>query len=92
MPDNIDLNFLAKLCQQTLDEVRALRKDVSDARALALQGVDFTRRVERRMNELRDDLELMLKAEIGGRLAHFEGKVEAILAPLVNRIEALETR
>ena len=90
MPDTIDLKFLAKLCQQTLSEVRSLRSEVSDVRALVLQNVEYSRRVERRMTELGDDLELMLKAEISGRLANFETRIENTLAPLVSRVEALE--
>ncbi|MGH6922556.1 MAG: hypothetical protein ACRED5_02195 [Propylenella sp.] len=92
MPENVDLNFLAQLCQQTLAEVRSLRKEVGDVRTLALQNVDYTRRLERRMHESSDDLELMLKAEIGGSFSQFEVRVERTLAPLVSRIEALEQR
>jgi hypothetical protein len=32
--------------------------------------------VERRVEELRDDLELMLKTELMGRLGHFEAQIE----------------
>ena len=92
MPENIDPNFLATSCQQALAEVRSLRKEVSDVRTLALQNVDYTRRIERRMIEVRDDLELIFKAEIGGSFAQFETRVEISLAPLVSRIEALEGR
>jgi hypothetical protein len=81
MAENVDLNFLAQLCRETLAEVRSLRKEVGEVRTLTLQNVDFTRRVERRMNESRDDLELMLKAEIGGNFSRFETKVERTLAP-----------
>lgn len=92
MSENVDLNFLAKLCQKTLTEVGSLRKEVSDLRTLTLQHIDYTRRMDRRMTEMKDDLELIFKAEIGGRLSNFETRIENMLAPLVDRIETLETR
>ena len=66
MPDEdpISLDLLARLCQQTLQETRATRKDVADVRALCLQTVDFARRIERRTVEQRDDLELTLQTSI----------------------------
>ena len=90
MTENVDLNLLAKLCQQTLAELRSLRTDVNDVRHLVLQNVDYTRRVERRMGEIGDDLELMIKAEIGGRFAHLETRIENTLSGLSERVTALE--
>ena len=99
MSDNVDLNFLARLCQQTLTEVASmrqevgsLRKEMSEMRTLVLHNVDYTRRMDRRMSELKDELELLFKAEIGGRFSNLERQVENMLAPLVDRIETLETR
>ena len=67
--ENITLDFLARLGQQTLLKARALRKEVADVRTLSLQTIEYARRIERRMTEQRDDLELMIKAELGGSLA-----------------------
>ena len=47
----ITLEFLARLCQQTLQEARALRKEVAEVRTFGLQTVDYARRIERRMSE-----------------------------------------
>ncbi|MFN7165566.1 MAG: hypothetical protein ACK4NV_00855 [Pannonibacter sp.] len=68
----IDLEFVLRQQQQVLDELRLLRKDVSDIRSLAVQAVEYSRRIERRVSETRDDIEVMLKAELSGRLAHLE--------------------
>ena len=99
MTETVDLNFLAKLCQKTLAEVGSLRKEVGDLRTVTLQLIDYTRRMDRRMTEmdrrmteLKDDLGLIFKAEIGGRFSNLERQVENMLAPLVGRIETLETR
>ena len=42
--DVVTLEFLARLCQQTLQEARALRKDVADVRTLGLQTIEYARR------------------------------------------------
>ncbi len=48
--------------------------------------------VERRMGDLRDDLELMFKSELIGRFAHFETTIEHQLSALSNRVAALEVQ
>jgi hypothetical protein len=59
----------------------------------------MTRRVERRHGELRDDLELTVKMELGGALANIQTSIEASLAhveetvaDVARRIEKLESR
>jgi hypothetical protein len=47
----VTLEFLARLCQQTLQEARALRKDVADVRSLSLTTIEYARRIERRVGE-----------------------------------------
>jgi hypothetical protein len=90
MTDTVDLTFLARLAEQNLAETRALREEVADIRGLALQTVEYARRVERRVFEMRDDFELMIRVELDGRLTHFETRFERQLAPLSERIAALE--
>lgn len=97
--DVIDLNFIAKLLQRTNEEVRALRKDVADIRTLTLQTYDFSRRLERREVELKDDLEVMVKMELTGALAHLQsklegtpGRIEDKLDGVVGRVADLESR
>ncbi len=89
---DVDLTLLTKLAEQTLSEVRQLRKEVADVRTLALQGTEFTRRMERRVNELKDDLELMLKSELMGQLTHVETRLEASIDALSERVSAIELR
>src|SRR6202012_1099616 len=86
----ISLELLARLCQQTLQETRATRKEVSDVRALCLQKIDFTRRVERRIVEQRDDLELMIKAERSGSLANMQTQLENHLQPIEDRLNGFD--
>jgi hypothetical protein len=86
----ISLELLARLCQQTLQETRATRKEVSDVRALCPQTIDFARRIERRIGEQRDDLELMIKAELGGALANMQTQLENHLQPIEDKIHGFD--
>ncbi|WP_147407847.1 hypothetical protein [Rhodopseudomonas palustris] len=86
----ISLDVLASLCRQTLQETRATRKEVADVRTLSLQTIDYARRIERRVAEQRDDLELMLKAELGGALANMQSQLEGHLQPIEDRLRGLD--
>ncbi len=74
-----------------LEQLRAIRRDIADVRTLTLQNSDYIRRLDRRMSELRDDLEMMVKSELMGRLGHFETVIEQRLDALGERIGQLET-
>jgi phage shock protein A len=89
---DVDLTLLTKLAEQTLSEVRQLRKEVADVRTHTLQTSDYSRRMERRVNELKDDLELMLKSELMGQLTHVETRIEASIDNLSDRVSAIEAR
>jgi hypothetical protein len=71
-PENIVLRLL-----------RDIRREMTDQRTLLLALVEQGQRLERRITETRDDIELMLKAELMGRMGNFEARFEA-------RLEALE--
>jgi hypothetical protein len=45
---------------------------MADQRDLLLALVEQGQRLERRITETRDDIELMLKAELMGRMGNFE--------------------
>lgn len=83
MADTIDLTFLGKQIDKLLTRVK-------NAETLAMQNLEMSRRLERhldlhsrqiehvglRVGEAKDDIELMLKAELMGRLTHFETRIE----------------
>ena len=69
-------NFVPRL-------LRDIRREMTDQRTLLLAIVDQGQRLERRMGELdrrmgemKDDIELMLKAELMGRMGNFESRFE----------------
>ena len=65
--------LLTKLLEQIRDEQRALRNEM---RRLAENQMDTTRAIR----ALRDELELMIRTEIGGLFAHLETRLEARIA------------
>lgn len=97
--ETISIEFLAKQAKLNMDELRLLRKDVSDMMRLLNATYELTRRVERREGELRDDIELMIKMEIGGSLANIQttldgslARIEDTVGDVVQRVESLENR
>ena len=95
--DNISLDFLAKQSKLQIGELRLLRKDTGDMMRLLNATYDLTRRVERRENELREDVELMIKMEFGGSLANVQtsienslSRIEASVSHVAQRVEKLE--
>jgi hypothetical protein len=83
MPE-VNLEMLQALMHRGLDEQARNRRELTEIRSLLLAVVDQGRRTERRVAELRDDIELMLKAELMGRLGNFETRIESRLDALEN--------
>jgi hypothetical protein len=87
-----------------LATLRELPSEAQQHRTMLLQLIDATRRHDRRFDEIdrrfgevelrisdvRAELELMLKAELLGRLTHFETQIDERLAQLGDRISTLE--
>jgi Mg2+ and Co2+ transporter CorA len=95
----ISLDFLAKQSKIQMDELRLLRKEVAEMMRLVTGTYELTRRVERRETELRDDVELMIKMELGGSLANIQTSIESSLSRieesvggLGRRVETLENK
>lgn len=97
--DNISLDFLAQQSKLQIEEVRQLRKEMADMMRLLNGTYDLTRRVERRETELRDDIELMIKMELGGSLANMQttidsalSRIEASISDVARRLQTLESK
>ena len=89
----------------TVSILKEIRAELREHRTMLLQLVDASRRhdrrfeeverrieeVERRIADTRGEIELMLKGELLGRLAHFETQIDEKLAQLSDRLEALES-
>lgn len=78
-PDSIT----AVLLREIRDELRGLRRELVDVRTLTLGTFDRMKRLERRLEETRDDLETTIKAEIMGTGLNWRRDLES-------RIESLE--
>ncbi|RBP02109.1 hypothetical protein DFR50_15514 [Roseiarcus fermentans] len=84
--------------------LREIRADTNQHRTMLLQVIEILRRHDRRFDEIerrfgdvehrisdtRADLELMLKAELLGRLTHFETRMDERIAELEDRLSAVE--
>ena len=78
--DAVGLEFLAKQAKLNMDEMRQIPKDLTDMMRLVNATYELTRRVERRQNELRDDIGLMVKMELGGSLANIQTSIEGSIS------------
>jgi hypothetical protein len=90
----VNLEGLQAVTLRVLEEQRIIRREMSDVRTLVLGLVDQGLRFERRLGELKielhetkDDTELMLKAEIMGRVGNVETRIDIIC----DRVSAIET-
>jgi hypothetical protein len=84
--------------------LREIRADTNQHRTMLLQVIDLLRRrerrfdeierrfgdVERRISDTRVEIELMVKAELLGRLTHFETRIDERNAELEDRLSAVE--
>ncbi len=89
---DVTLEMLQALIQRANAEQTAIRRENNENRTLLLATVDQGRRIERRLNEITADIELMVKSELMGRLGHFEIQMEGRLEAMEGRLEAIETR
>ena len=108
--DTISLEFLAR--QQVVlldemkgfrDEMKEMRRDMREIRQGFIGISELYTRQERRVTDLRDDVQTMIKMEIGGAIANLEtrleiyiddriGSVETRLGSVETRLSAVETR
>ena len=95
-PDTVSLEFLARQQAQLLDEAKATRAESREIRrSFSLISEHFSRQ-ERRVSELRDDFETMIRLEIGGAIANLETRLETELdsrfGAVEGRLTAVETQ
>jgi flagellar biosynthesis chaperone FliJ len=90
--DNIDLQFLARLSKQSIDEARFLRKELADLTARLQQTYEGTQRIERRQNDPREDLDLTIKMEFAGHIANMQTLMENFFSRMENTLDGLASR
>ena len=72
--------------QDTRKEMRDMRRELGDIRGLVLALNDKVQRIDRDLHEIKDDIWIMLKAELMGRQGNFETRVEARLDEFEGRL------
>ncbi|WP_377289032.1 hypothetical protein [Rhizobium sp. SG2393] len=97
--ETISLEFLARQAKVQMDEMRLIRQEMAGLRndmagvlRLVTANYELTRRVERRETELRDDIELMIKMEIGGSFANVQTAMEQSLARIERQVVEVAER
>lgn len=90
--NQVSLDFLAKQAKLNMDELRQIRKDMADMMRLVTATYELTRRVERRQSELRDDIELVVKMELGGSLANIQTSIENSLSRIEDAVSEVAER
>jgi hypothetical protein len=103
MAETVDLTPLASLVRENLTETKGIRRDVADVRTLALQTLDYMRRMEQRLDgrisgldgriaSLRDDFDGRISA-LDGRIASLRDDLELMIkAEPMGRLAHFETR
>lgn len=86
--ETVDLTFLVQQQKLLLQELQALRQETRQVRAAFSNISEHFTRQERRLTDLREDVETMIKLEIGGAIANLETRFETNLAEQTNRLEA----
>ena len=91
-PEAVTLELLGRMVREIQAEQRSTREQRREEVAVLRALVDRVGRVDRHMNELRDDLELMIRSELMGQLGHWRMQTEQNLDALAERVESLERR
>lgn len=91
-PEAVTLELLGRLIREIQAEQRATREQRREEVAVLRALVDRVGRVDRHINELRDDLELMIRSELMGQLGQLRTQTEQNIEALAERVEALERR
>jgi len=86
----VTLDTISRLLRELQIDMRENRRDVEMMLPVITSLVEQGRRVERQMAELKDDLELMIRAELLGSVGHFRNQLEQQLEELGDRVSRLE--
>jgi DNA repair exonuclease SbcCD ATPase subunit len=100
MAEEVTLDFIAKQLERVLDEQSAMREAIEHAideqaamrtelRRMAENQMMTARSLENTRNSiehLRDDLELMIRTEIGGLFAHLETRLERRIDAIIAKV------
>ncbi len=93
----VSLEWIGATLREMQIEQRVIRTELRDIGTVVLAVAEQGRRLERRidhvetrMAELKDDLELMIKTELMGRLGHFETQIGHRLDAIIERLDVVE--
>jgi len=97
--DTISLEFLARQQVVLLDEMKNFRDEMTEMRRemrmirQSFIGIsEHFSRQERRVSELRDDVQTMIRMEVGGSIANLETRMEVYIDGLDQKVSGLDTK
>lgn len=76
----VDLTFLTRQLGAIQAGQRELLGEVAEIRRLVLLLSEKAQRTDRNIGEVKDDLQILLKSELGGALANLTNRIENRLA------------
>lgn len=74
--DTVDLSFLARQLGTIQTSQRDVLNEVAEIRRLVLLLSEKAQRTDRNIGEVKDDLQILLKSELGGALANLTNRIE----------------
>lgn len=90
--DSTTLEPIGRMLREAQTEQCEMKRDLDLMRPLLLSLVEQSRRTERRISELKDDLKLMTHAELMGNLGHYRNQIERKLDDVTDCLDALESK
>jgi hypothetical protein len=76
--------------KETRREMRDMRRETGDVRSLVIGLSGKVTRLDRNLREVKDDIWIMLKADLMGRQGNFETRMDARIDGLEGRLDAIE--
>jgi len=76
--DNVTFDFIGRQLAALQADRRADRAELADMRRVTLQVLDLLKRIERRLDDLRDDIGTAVTLEMGRAMLRFEERLERI--------------
>ena len=88
----ITLDGIGRLLRELQTDVRQNRRDIEMVLPVMTSLVEQVRRMDRHMAELKDDMELMIRAELMGSVGNLRNRTERELEELGDRVSRLEIK
>jgi hypothetical protein len=87
--DSVDLSFLQEQQRLILEELKLMRRESQGIRQAMIGMSERVTRLDRRLNEVKDDMESILQVHIGGSISNLETRLDNRFAEQLEEIRQL---